>query len=282
MFKILKKEKLAEVVYQYTMEAPDIAKKARAGQFIIIKLDETGERVPLTIADYDREAGTLDIVFQIVGKTTEQLAACYNAGDSVMDLAGPLGHATHIPTGQNIIVIGGGVGIAPIYPIAKAFHEAGNKVTGIIGARSEDLLLLEDKMETVCDEFIVTTDDGSKGRCALVTVPLKEILDERKDIDLVVAIGPGIMMKFCAETTRPYGVKTIVSLNCIMVDGTGMCGACRIEVGGETKFACADGPEFDGHLVDFDLLATRLRGYVENERISLDHYHGGEGCTCQK
>lgn len=281
MFRVLKKDKLAEVVYRYTLEAPDIAQKARAGQFVIIKLGEKGERIPLTIADFDREAGTIDIVFQIVGKTTEELAACYNQGDSIMDLAGPLGHASHVPLGQNIIVIGGGVGIAPVYPIAKAFHEAGNNVTGIIGARSADLLILEEKMEQVCDELIVTTDDGSKGRCALVTVPLKEILDSGKTVDLVVAIGPGIMMKFCAETTRPYGVKTIVSLNCIMVDGTGMCGACRIEVGGETKFACADGPEFDGHLVDFDMLATRLRGYVEQERIALDHYHGGEGCTCR-
>lgn len=282
MFKILKKEKLAEVIYQYTMEAPDIARKARAGQFVIIKLDEKGERIPLTIADFDREAGTIDIVFQIVGKTTEELAACYNQGDSIMDLAGPLGHATEIPTGVSMIVVGGGVGIAPIYPIAKAFHQAGNEVIGIIGARSEDLLILEDKMATVCDELIVTTDDGSRGRCALVTVPLKEILEARKDIDRVVAIGPGIMMKFCAATTKPFEVKTIVSLNAIMVDGTGMCGACRVDVGGETKFACADGPEFDGHLVDFDLLSTRLRGYVENERIALDHYHGGEGCTCQK
>lgn len=284
MFKILKKRQLAETVYELTLEAPDIARKARAGQFVIIRAYEKGERIPLTIADFDSQRGTLDIVFQVVGKTTDMLACCYGEGDSIMDLAGPLGKPSHIPTRQNIIVVGGGVGIAPIYPIAKAFYEAGNHVIGIVGARTQSLLILEEKLSKVCDEFHIMTDDGTQGRCGLVTVPLTETLQARDDINLVVAIGPGIMMKCSAEATRPFGVKTVVSLNSIMVDGTGMCGACRVEVGGETKFACADGPEFDGHLVNFDLLGTRLRAYVEKEGIALDSYmkEKGEGCKCQK
>lgn len=284
MVKILKVRQLAETVYEFTLDAPDIARKALAGQFVIIRTDEKGERIPLTIADFDSKAGTLDIVFQVVGKTTDMLACCYGEGDSLLDLAGPLGKPSHIPTGQKVIVVGGGVGIAPVYPIAKALHEAGNHVTGIVGARTEGLLILEEKLAAVCDEFHIMTDDGTQGRCGLVTVPLTEILQAREDIDLVVAIGPGIMMKCCAEATRPFGVKTVVSLNSIMVDGTGMCGACRIEVGGETKFACADGPEFDGHLVNFDLLGMRLRAYVDKERFALDGYlkAKGEGCKCQR
>lgn len=282
-FKILKKEKLAEAVWQYTMDAPDIARKVKPGQFIIIRMDEKGERIPLTVADFDQEAGTLDLVFQVVGMSTEMLACCYNEGDAIEDMTGPLGQPSHIPTGQNIVVVGGGIGVAPIYPIARAFHEAGNRVTGIIGARSSDLLILEDKMRAVCDEVHITTDDGTKGRCALVTAPLTEILQEKRKVDLVVAIGPGIMMKCCAEATLGFGVKTIVSLNCIMVDGTGMCGACRVDVGGETKFACADGPEFDGHQVDFDQLMTRLRAYLDKEKISLDRFKkdSEEGCACR-
>jgi NAD(P)H-flavin reductase len=264
------------------MAAPDIARKAQAGQFVIVKMDEKGERIPLTIADFDRDAGTIDVVFQVVGMSTEKLRDCYGQGDRIMDLAGPLGHPTVIPQGKKIIVVGGGVGLAPIYPIARAFHEAGNYVIGIAGARCADLLILEDKLTKVCDEFVCTTDDGSKGRAALVTEPLKELIESHGDVDLVVAIGPGIMMKFCALTTKPFGVKTVVSLNSIMVDGTGMCGACRIEVGGETKFACADGPEFDAHKVDFDQLANRLKAFTAQEKISLDHYHGGEGCACRK
>ncbi len=284
MVKIIKKRQLAETVYEYTLEAPDIARKARAGQFVIIRTDEKGERIPLTIADFDEDAGTLEIVFQVVGKTTDMLACCYGEGDSLLDLAGPLGKPSHIPTGQNIIVVGGGVGIAPIYPIAKAFHQAGNQVTGIVGARTEGLLILEEKLAAVCDDFHVMTDDGTAGRCGLVTMPLTEILQAGNRIDLVVAIGPGIMMKCCADATRPFGVKTIVSLNSIMVDGTGMCGACRIEVGGKTKFACADGPEFDGHQVNFDQLGRRLRAYVDKEKIALDGYlkEKGEGCSCRR
>lgn len=284
MVKIQSKRQLAETIYEFTLEAPDIARKAQAGQFVIIRTDEKGERIPLTIADFNREAGTLDIVFQVVGKTTDMLASCFSEGDTILDLAGPLGKPSHIPTGQNIIVVGGGVGIAPIYPIAKAFREAGNYVIGIVGARSESLLILEEKLATVCDEFHIMTDDGTQGRCGLVTVPLVEVLSGRQDIDLVVAIGPGIMMKCCAEATRPFQVKTIVSLNSIMVDGTGMCGACRVEVAGETKFACADGPEFDGHLVNFDLLGMRLSAYVDKERFALDGFlkDKGEGCRCQR
>ncbi len=279
MFKITEKKELASTIHMMRIEASDIARKAQAGQFLIIRLHEEGERIPLTIADYDSDKGTVDLVFQVVGKTTEQLA-CFKTGDSLMNMAGPLGKPSHIPTDERIIVIGGGVGIAPIYPVTRAFHEAGNHVIGIIGARSSDLLFYEDKMKSVCDDFHLTTDDGSRGRCALVTHPLVEILEADKSINLVVAIGPPIMMKCCAEATEPFKVETIVSLNSIMVDGTGMCGACRVEVGGVTKFACADGPEFDGHKVNFGLLMDRLRAYCGQEKTALDKFHEG-GCKCQ-
>ena len=280
MFKIIEKEELAHTIYMMRLVVPDIASKARAGQFLVIRLNETGERIPLTIADYDCDNGTIDIVFQVVGKTTEQLS-CMEIGDSIQDIAGPMGKASHIPQDEKVVVVGGGVGIAPIYPITRAFHEAGNHVIGIIGARSENLLIYEDKMKEVCDEFHLTTDDGTKGRCSLVTAPLTEVLEKNKDVKLVVVIGPGIMMKCCAEATKPFGVKTMVSLNSIMVDGTGMCGACRVEVGGETKFACADGPEFDGHQVNFGLLMDRLRAYTGKEKQALDDFHSKDGCKCQ-
>ena len=285
MFKIVEKQNLAESVFLMRISSPDIARKAQAGQFIIIRLDEEGERIPLTIADFDRRAGTVDLVFQTVGKTTEELS-CLREGDFLMDMAGPLGNPSEIPQGERIICVGGGVGIAPIYPIARAFKEAGNYVIGIIGARTASLLIFEEEMKNLCDEFHLTTDDGSKGRCALVTHPLAEIIVKEKTlnpIDRVVAIGPPIMMKCVADATRSHGVKTIVSLNSIMVDGTGMCGACRVEVDGETKFACADGPEFDGHQVNFDLLMSRLRGYVDQEKVALETYHrGSKGCQSRK
>jgi len=271
MFKILKKEELSDIVTLFEIEAKDIAKKAKAGNFFVLKIHEQGERIPLTIADFDSEKGTLTTVFQKVGKTTYHLGTL-NEGDYLSDVIGPLGMHSHIENFGKVICVGGGVGIAPIYPITRALKEAGNTIISIIGARTKNLIFWEEKMRRVSDELIVTTDDGSYGRKAVVTVPLDELLRENKDINLVIAIGPAIMMKFVCKTTEKYDVKTIVSLNSIMVDATGMCGACRIEVGGETKFACVDGPEFDGHKVDFDLLMARQRMYPEEEKLAMERY----------
>jgi len=271
MFKILKKKELSDVVTLFEIEAKDIAKKAKAGNFFVLKIHEQGERIPLTIADFDKEKGTLTSVFQKVGKTTHHLGSL-KEGDFISDVIGPLGRHSPIENFGKVICVGGGVGIAPVYPIARALKEAGNKVFSIIGARTKDLIFWEEKMRNVSDKLIVTTDDGSYGRKAVVTVPLEEILKEDKDIKLVIAIGPAIMMKFVCITTQKYNVKTIVSLNSIMVDATGMCGACRVEVGGETKFACVDGPEFDGHKVNFNLLMARQRMYPEEEKLAMDRY----------
>jgi ferredoxin--NADP+ reductase len=271
MFKILKKEALSDLVTLFEIEAKDIAKKAKAGNFFVLKIHEQGERIPLTIADFDREKGTLTSVFQKVGKTTHHLGSL-KEGDFISDVIGPLGRHSPIENFGKVICVGGGVGIAPVYPIARALKEAGNKVISIIGARTKDLIFWEEKMRNVSDELIITTDDGSYGRKAVVTVPIEEILKEDKDIKLVIAIGPAIMMKFVCITTQKYNVKTIVSLNSIMVDATGMCGACRVEVGGETKFACVDGPEFDGHKVNFNLLMARQRMYPEEEKLAMDRY----------
>ncbi len=270
MFGILKKEELSEDVTLFEIDARDIAKKAEPGNFLLLKIHEEGERIPLTIADFDKEKGTITTVFQKVGKTTYHLGRL-NEGDFISDVTGPLGIPSHIENFGKVVCIGGGVGIAPVYPITKALKEAGNKVFSIIGARTENLLFWEEKMRNVSDELIVTTDDGSYGRKALVTVPLEELLKE-DSIDLVVAIGPAVMMKFVCKTTEKYNVKTMVSLNSIMIDGTGMCGGCRVEVGGETKFCCVDGPEFDGHKVDFDLLMGRQKMYLDEEKIAMKRY----------
>jgi ferredoxin--NADP+ reductase len=278
VYKILEKQVLSDVNKLMVVQAPQIAKKALAGQFIIVRIDEQGERIPLTIADFDRQAGTITIIFQEVGKSTMQLGAL-EAGDSVANFVGPLGHPSEVEKFGTVICIGGGVGIAPIYPIARALSDAGNKVLGIIGARTQDLLFWEGKMQSVCDELVVCTDDGTYGRKALVTQPLKEILDGPQEIAHVWAIGPAIMMKFCALTTQPYNTSTIVSLNSIMVDGTGMCGACRVEVGGETRFVCVDGPEFDGHQVDWDLLLSRQSIYKPEEQQAVEHWHDHK-CGC--
>ncbi|OGW39424.1 MAG: ferredoxin-NADP reductase [Nitrospirae bacterium RBG_13_39_12] len=271
MFKILKKVELSDLVTLFEIDAKDIAKKAQAGNFFVLRIHEEGERVPLTIADFDREKGTLITVFQKVGKTTNQLGSL-NEGDYISDVIGPMGLSTHIENFGKVVCVGGGVGIAPVYPIARALKEAGNTIISIIGARSKDLIFWEEKMRNVSDTLIVTTDDGSYGRKAVVTIPLEEFLREDKDIKLVIAIGPAIMMKFVCITTEKYNVKTIVSLNSIMVDATGMCGACRVEVGGETKFACVHGPEFDGHKVNFDLLMARQRMYPEEEKMAMERY----------
>jgi ferredoxin--NADP+ reductase len=279
MYKILEKVDYSDDTYMQVIEAPAVAKAAQAGQFIILRLHEEGERIPLTIADFDREKGTVTIVVQAIGKTTRELQTL-KAGDSVANFIGPLGNPSEIEKVGTVICAGGGVGVAPVFPIARELKQAGNKVISIVAARTKSLILWEDKMKEVSDEVIVTTDDGSYGRECLVTEPLKEMCEEGS-IDLIYAIGPAIMMKFCCKTTEPYGVKTVVSLNSIMVDGTGMCGACRVAVGGETKFVCVDGPEFDGHAVDFDLLMSRQRQYLEQEKIAYDYYlecRGDKAC----
>ncbi len=271
MYRILHKETLTPVTKLYVIEAPEVARKARAGQFIILRVHDEGERIPLTIADSDREAGTITIVVQEVGVST-RLLGTLNEGDCLASFTGPLGTPTEIEEDGTVVVVGGGLGIAPIYPICRALREAGNHVIGIIGARSGDLLFWEEKMRGVTDELIVCTDDGSYARKALVTVPLKELLESGREVACIWGIGPAIMMKFIALTTQPFGVKTIVSLNSIMVDGTGMCGACRVSVGGRTRFACVDGPEFDGHQVDWDLLLTRQRIYLDLEKKAIEAY----------
>ena len=273
MYKVLDKQKLASTVTLLKLQAPEIATKVRPGQFVIIRLNEPGERIPLTVNDFDREVGTITIVFQEVGKTTKLLGRL-GIGDSVTDLVGPLGKHTEIEKFGNVICIGGGVGTAVIYPVTRALHQAGNEVTGIVGARTKDLLTFTREMEAVTTRLIITTDDGSTGRHGLVTDPLKEILESGEKIDRVIAIGPAVMMKFVCKTTEPFKVKTIVSLNPIMLDATGMCGVCRVLVGGETRFGCVDGPEFDGHKVDFDLLINRLQQYLAEEKISLSAIEG--------
>ena len=273
MCEILVREDLAPVTKLFEIAAPEIARKTKAGQFVIIRTCETGERIPLTIADFDRAQGTITLIFQEVGKSTRQLGTL-QAGDKLCSVTGPLGLASEIESHGAVMCVGGGVGIAPIYPIARALKEAGNEVISVIGARNKDLLFWEDRMRAVSDELIVCTDDGSYGREALVTVPIKEILEARKDIEMIWAIGPAIMMKFVSLATRPFGVKTVVSLNSVMVDGTGMCGACRVEVAGSTRFVCVDGPEFDGHEVDWDLLLERQRQYIPEEKEALEHYEG--------
>ena len=270
MYKILDRVDYSDDVYMQVIEAPAVAAACKPGQFIILRIDEEGERIPLTIADFDRAAGTITIVVQAIGKTTRQLQKL-GKGDFLANFIGPLGVPSVIEKVGTVVCAGGGIGVAPIYPIARALKEAGNKVISIVAARNQNLLLWEDRMREVSDELIVTTDDGSRGRHCLVTEPLKELC-EAGDIALVYAIGPGVMMKFCSRTTLEYGVKTLVSLNSIMVDGTGMCGACRCSVGGETKFVCVDGPEFDGHQVDFDQLLARQRQYLPQEKESLDAY----------
>lgn len=266
LFKIVAKRRLNESVTLMEVEAPFIAKKAQAGQFIIFRVDEHGERVPLTIADYNREKGTITIIFQEVGRSTKQLGLLCE-GDAILDFVGPLGTPTHIGEGvKRVCVIGGGVGTAIAYPQAKALHQAGIAVDMIAGFRSKDIVILEDEMRAVTDNLYMMTDDGSYGEKGLVTNKLTELLDAGAGYDLVIAIGPVIMMKFVAQATKPYNLKTLVSLNPIMIDGTGMCGGCRVKVGGVVKFACVDGPDFDGHEVDFDELMKRNAFYREREQ----------------
>lgn len=264
MYRILKKERLSAEVFRYTLYAPLIAKRRKAGQFVVIQQGgDYCERIPLTIADADEKEGNIKIVFQAVGEGTHMLARL-EEGDYIENVLGPLGKPTHIEKVGKVICVGGGVGVAPLYPIAKAFKEEGNDVRIIIGARNKDLILEEEEMRSLDPELIVTTDDGSAGRKALVTEPLEELLREKAD--LVVAIGPAVMMKFCTKVSEKYGTKVLVSLNTIMIDGTGMCGGCRVQIGGETKFVCVDGPEFDGSLVNWDNMMKRARTFSDYEK----------------
>ena len=265
MYKILKKEALNPTVMRMVIEAPFVAKKALAGQFIILRVDENGERIPLTIADYDREAGTITIIFQIVGATTTLLSK-KEEGECLADFVGPLGNPSKTEGYKKVAVIGGGVGCAIAYPVAKALHENGAEVHSIVGFRNKDLVILEDDFKDVSDKYVLMTDDGTAGEKGLVTNALENLINEGNDYDLVMAIGPLVMMKFVCKLTEKYNIKTVVSMNPIMIDGTGLCGGCRLRVGGETKFACVDGPEFYGHLVDFDAAIERSAMYREFER----------------
>ena len=265
MYKIIKKEILNSAVTKMVIDAPLIAKKAEPGQFIMLRVDEDGERIPLTIADYDREKGSVTIIFQIVGATTEKLNHL-NEGDSLHDFVGPLGKKTETEGLKKVAVVGGGVGCAIAFPVAKKLHEQGVEVHSIIGFRNKDLIILEKEFAEVSDKLIVMTDDGSNGTKGLVTDALKELLDKGEKYDEVITIGPLIMMKFVSLLTKKYNVKTVVSMNPIMIDGTGMCGGCRVKVGNETKFACVDGPDFDGHQIDFDEALARMQMYQSFER----------------
>ncbi|MBQ8343338.1 MAG: sulfide/dihydroorotate dehydrogenase-like FAD/NAD-binding protein [Clostridia bacterium] len=264
MYRIVSKKSLNPAVTQMEIDAPFVAKKARAGQFIILRVDEDGERIPLTVAGYDREKGTVTVIFQVVGGTTERLNH-KNAGEYIADFVGPLGRPTEIEGLKKVCVIGGGVGCAIALPVARALHETGVDVTAIIGFRNKDLVILEDEFKANSSRFYMMTDDGSYGQKGNVCVPLKELLESGERFDEVITIGPLIMMKFVCQATKEYGVKTIASMNPIMIDGTGMCGCCRLTVGGEMKFACVDGPEFDGHLIDFDEAISRSRLYADFE-----------------
>jgi len=271
MFKIIRREEMAEgTVVLNEIEAPRIARKARPGQFVILKANEEGERIPLTMAETDPEKGTLTIIYMVVGKSTA-LFKTLKVGDAYQDVIGPLGKATEIEKVGNVVCVGGGTGIAVLHPITRALKNVGNHVTAIIGSRNKDLLIMEEHMRRASHELLICTDDGSYGRKGFVTEALKDVLD-KGDTQLAVAIGPVPMMKFVCKLTAQYGVKTIVSLNPIMVDGTGMCGGCRVTVGGKTKFACVDGPEFDGHEVDYDELMLRLQAYCEDEKRCFEDY----------
>ncbi len=272
MFKIVRREEMAEgTVVLNEIDAPLIAKKAKPGQFVILKANETGERIPLTMADTDTEKGTITIIYMIVGKTTA-LFKDLKVGEGFQDVIGPLGKPTHLEKLGKVVCVGGGTGVAVLHPITKGLKDVGNDVTCIIGARNKDLLILEDQMGKASHDLRVCTDDGSYGHHGFVTEVLKDLLEKEKDMKLCVAIGPVPMMKFVSKLTKEYNVHTMVSLNPIMVDGTGMCGGCRVSVGGKTKFACVDGPEFDGHQVDYDELMLRLQAYTGDEKISYDKY----------
>ena len=280
MNKILEKEFITPFVFRMRVEAPEIAKKRKAGQFIILRTCDAGERIPLTIADGNADEGWIELVVQVVGKTTKMLSAL-EPGQEICDLAGPLGKPTHIELFGTVVIVGGGIGIAPSHPIAQALKKAGNQVISILGGRTKDLVIMEEKMRKTSDRVIITTDDGSYGMKGLVTDAIQKLVDDGVKINLVVAIGPPIMMKFVSLLTKKHDIPTLVSLNTIMVDGTGMCGACRVTVGDATKFVCVDGPEFDGHKVDFDEMLKRLRAYESDEKTSREMYEKHDKHDCQ-
>ena len=269
-FEIVKREDFSEVTYLLEIAHPVMAKAARPGQFVIVMEHAQGERIPLTIADFDRERGTITLVIQAVGKTTREMQQSCRVGTRLHAVVGPMGIPSHIGKAKKVVCVGGGLGVAPIFPQARAYHESGAYVIGVLGFRSKSLIFWEDKFGACCDELIVCTDDGSAGIKGLVTEGIRQAIARHPDIEEVVAIGPPIMMKGCAEATRPHGIRTMVSLNPVMVDGTGMCGGCRVKIGGQIKFACVDGPDFDGHQVDFDDLMARLGRYKPTEKAALD------------
>ena len=271
-YEIVKREDFSDVTYLLEVRHPMMAKAAHPGQFVIVMLHEHGERSPLTIADFDRNKGTITLVIQAVGKTTREMQLACQVGTSLYGMVGPMGIPSPISHAKKVVCVGGGLGVAPVFPQARGFKEAGAYVIGVLGFRNKGLVFWEDKFRACCDEFIVCTDDGSAGIKGLVTEGIKQAIAKHADIDEVVAIGPPIMMKGCAEATRAHKIKTMVSLNPLMVDGTGMCGGCRVKIGDQVKFACVDGPDFDGHKVDFDDLMTRLRRYTKEERMAMDHW----------
>ncbi|MBN1824146.1 MAG: sulfide/dihydroorotate dehydrogenase-like FAD/NAD-binding protein [Endomicrobiales bacterium] len=279
MYKIIKKRLLAPSVQLMEVSAPEIAKRAKAGQFVVVRVNEKGERIPLTIADSDPGSGLITIIFQEIGKTT-QLLGTVKEGEEILDIVGPLGMPTHIENIGTVVTVAGGVGVAEIIPVAKAFKKAGNRVIGIIGARSRELLILEEEMKKHCDNVFVATDDGSYGQKGFVSDVLSDLLSKQINIGLVYAIGPVPMMRVVSELTRQHGIKTVVSLNPIMVDGTGMCGACRVSVEGRTRFACVDGPEFNAHQVDWNELVSRLSLFKKEEKVSTERFR--EECRCKK
>jgi len=275
-FEIVRREEFSEATFLLEIRHPLMAKAARPGQFVIVMEHEHGERIPLTLADFDPGRGTVTLVVQAVGKTTREMQQRCQAGTHIYALVGPMGIPSHIGHARKVVCVGGGLGVAPVYPQARAYKESGAYTIGVIGFRSKELMFWEDKFRAVCDEFIVCTDDGSEGIKGVVTAGIEQAIAQHPDIDEVVAIGPPIMMKFCAETTRPHGIKTLVSMNPVMVDGTGMCGGCRVKVGDTIKFACVDGPDFDGHAVDFDDLMTRLQRFRPSEAAALERWQ--ESC----
>jgi ferredoxin--NADP+ reductase len=278
MCKIARNEELAKDTQLLEIEAPKAAKKVKPGHFVMLRVKESGERIPMSVADYDSKKGTVTIVFKVVGKTTKDLSRM-KKGEDVMNFVGPLGNPTEIEKLGTVVCIGGGIGIAPIYPIAREMKKAGNRVISVIGARSKDFLFFEEEIKNVSDELYITIDDGSYGQRGFVSDVLKGMIEEGRKIDRVITVGPIVMMKVVSEVTKPHGIKTIVSLNPIMVDGTGMCGSCRVTVGKETKFVCVDGPEFDGHEVDFDNAILRNKRFLEEEEKS---HKGAGGCGCEK
>jgi len=279
-YKILEKQELTPQIKQVKIHAPEIAEKAKAGQFVILRVDDEGERIPLTLAAWENTTGTITLIFQEVGVSTKKLG-CLQVRDEILNIAGPLGKPSDVKNYGLAAVVCGGVGTAAAYPIAKALKEAGNTVVSILGARTEGLLILEEEMKQVSNELYISTDDGSKGRKGFVSDTLKSLIEQKYQFDIVYAIGPPLMMRTTSEVTRPYGIKTIVSLNPIMVDGMGMCGACRVSVGGLTKFACIDGPEFDAHSTNFEELIRRLRVYPPEERLALDFQEKAPGGICK-